>query len=82
MLSDLEIIATVETEWHDDTRDAVLYMNEICEMYVSLFPENELPIPQNPQYKVISQYKIICNSCSFQLISRPDETGAGFLHKA
>jgi len=31
VLSDLEIIEIVETEteWHDDNRDAVLYMNEI-----------------------------------------------------
>ena len=32
LFSDLEIIEVVKTEWHDATRDVVLYMNEICEI--------------------------------------------------
>ena len=28
LFSDLEIIEVVETEWYDDTRDVVLYMND------------------------------------------------------
>ena len=47
VVSDLEIVEIVETEWHDATRDVGLYMNEICEMYLSL---HTATIPQNPKY--------------------------------
>ena len=57
----------------DDTRDVVLYMNEIREMYLSL---HTATIPQNPKYL----HNI--PDVQFQQISRPDKTGAGFLYKA
>ena len=61
ILSDLEITDILETELHKDTRDVVLNMNEIHEMYVNLLKANKFPVPDNPRYKVYLKQLMLDN---------------------
>ena len=74
ILSDLEITDILETELHKDTRDVVLNMNEIHEMYVNLLKANKFPVPDNPRYKVYLKQLMLDNIPNIHFSRPPDKT--------
>ena len=74
LLSDLQILERVETELNDDSRDVVMNMNDIHQMYTQLLDENELQVPDIPRYKPYLKQLILDNIPDVHYSRLPDET--------
>ena len=51
LLSDRQLIEIVEIELNDSSKDIVMNMNDIHQMYSEPLDENEVRVPDNPRYK-------------------------------
>ena len=74
LLSDRQLLEIVETELNDSSKDVVMNMNDIHQMYIELLDENELPVPDNPRYKPYLKQLILDNIPDVQLSRHPDKT--------
>lgn len=74
LLSDLQILDMVETELNNDSKDVVLNINDVHQMYLQLLEENEHPMPENPQYKPYLKQLILDNIKGVHFSRPPDKT--------
>ena len=61
LLSDMEILDIVETELSDPTRQSVMNMNEVHQLYINLLHTNGFPVTENPHYKIHLKQLILDN---------------------
>ena len=74
LLSDRQLLEMVETELNDSSKDVVMNMNDIHQMYIELLDENELPVLDNPRYKPYLKQLILDNIPDVQFSRPPDKT--------
>ena len=77
LLSDRQLLEIVETELNDSrlsSKDVVMNMNDIHQMCIELLDENELPVPDNPRYKLYMKQLILDNIPDVQFSRHPDKT--------
>ena len=68
------MIEIVEAELNDSSKDVVMNMNDIHQMYIELLDENELPVPENPRYKPYLKQLTLDNIPDVHFSRYPDKT--------
>ena len=74
LLSDGQLLEIVETELNDSSKDVVMNMNDIHQMYIELLNDNELLVPDNPRYTPYLKQLILDNIPDVQFSRPPDKT--------
>ena len=74
LVSDLEIVAMVETEINDPANSSALNMNDIEQLYLGLLETNGFALPNNPRYKPHLKQLILDNIPDVHFPRPPDKT--------